>query len=88
MPQLAFPICCRNGIQQYNLKNKDKITTGYHETVTQFYIHVINVAVQKFPQSGVTFEDFMESNSHLEDKHYLLKFYSKQIISSEEAKKK
>jgi len=75
----------KEGIIKFNEKNKERITHGYSETVTMFYIHVINKCVLSMP-AGHTFEDFILCNQHLTDVSYLGNFYSKSLLESAKSK--
>ncbi|KAH9487926.1 hypothetical protein Btru_068306 [Bulinus truncatus] len=46
------------GIQKYNEKNRDKIKTGYHETITMFFIHLVSDAIVTSVNANESFEEF------------------------------
>ncbi|ESP03934.1 hypothetical protein LOTGIDRAFT_230230 [Lottia gigantea] len=73
------------GIQKYNEKNKDKIQTGYHETITMFFIHLVTDAINKVT-SDVSFDDFLRQNQHLLDNSLLFQYYSKETLANSEAR--
>ena len=72
---------------RYNEQNKEKVNRGYHETVTMFYINVINDDLAK--DSGAhaeTFEEFIEQYPDLMDRNLLFKYYSDELINRKKAK--
>ncbi|KAK2180499.1 hypothetical protein NP493_440g02008 [Ridgeia piscesae] len=73
------------GIKNYNEQNKDQISRGYHETVTQFYIHMIADAVSRSDDTDSTFSDFIETNN-LMDRQLLYEYYTDELINSDAAK--
>ncbi|KAF6031380.1 hypothetical protein EB796_010322 [Bugula neritina] len=76
---MATPLI-KTGIQKFNEKNKHKITYGYSETVTKFYIHIISKAISHLPV-GHTFEDFLISNKELTESAYLSTYYSEHVLN-------
>jgi len=74
------------GIQKYNAVNQDKVERGYHETITQFYIHMIDLAV-KTGGIDATFDDFLQNNAHLLRRDLIFDYYRSDCILSEKAKK-
>ncbi|XP_012943143.1 uncharacterized protein LOC101849265 isoform X3 [Aplysia californica] len=74
------------GIQKFNEKNRDKITTGYHETITMFFIHLVSDAIVQSVHANETFEEFLSSNPHLVDKQLLMDYYSPETLKSEAAR--
>ena len=78
----------RNGILRFNAKNSDKISFGYSETITVFYAKMVHQALKNCsPDARRSFEVFLETNSHLLDRNLPLRYYSKEIFASEQAKK-
>lgn len=73
------------GIWRYNEKNKDKVQGGYHETVTQFYTHMVAHAIHE-AGPNIMFEEFLVLSPHLNDRDLLLRYYSEHVIRSQEAK--
>ncbi|KAI0213230.1 hypothetical protein LSAT2_001780 [Lamellibrachia satsuma] len=61
-----------------------QISRGYNETVTQFYIHMIADAISRSHDEEVTFTDFIETNDLL-DRHLLYKYYTDELINSNDA---
>lgn len=80
----AVPLI-KQGILNYNEENKEKITHGYSETVTMFYIHVITKAILCMP-SEHTFEDFLLCNQHLTERDFLSRYYSPAVLTNNESK--
>ncbi|KAH3747523.1 uncharacterized protein LOC127847499 isoform X1 [Dreissena polymorpha] len=83
----AIPMI-RDGIQHYNQVHKDKIKTGYHETITMFYCFVIDDAITNASKPGDTFERFLKRNGHLLDRSLMYKYYSRERFSDPHAKEK
>ncbi len=63
-----------------------QINRGYHETVTLFYIHMVDEALQKLSLPDVTFDEFIVNNSYLTDSQLLFQYYTLQTINSADAK--
>lgn len=74
------------GIQKFNERNRDKIKTGYHETTTMFFIHLVSDAVVQSVNANETFEDFLANNGHLLDKNLLLQYYSLETLQQDSAR--
>jgi flavin reductase (DIM6/NTAB) family NADH-FMN oxidoreductase RutF len=78
----------RDGIQKFNMKNVSKIRTGYHETITQFFIREVDRALTDLTQTRgpsappLSFDEFVECAPHLLDKDYVTRFYSEQLLST------
>ncbi|CAH1794339.1 unnamed protein product [Owenia fusiformis] len=75
----------KNGIQRYNEQNKHLISTGYHETVTKFYIHMVTYAINISSNPDITFEEFLTEHPYLTDRNLLFEYYTKECISSKHA---
>lgn len=80
----------KEGIKKYNVLNGGKNTedSGYHETITEFYIQVL-VRFQLEFVMHTSIEDLLatlESQAFLE-KDYPFRFYSKELLMSREARK-
>ncbi|KAI9249753.1 flavin reductase like domain-containing protein [Phascolomyces articulosus] len=63
----------------------------YHETITSFYIHLVDLALQQQKQSTMVkdeddFFEFMEQFPVLTNRRYIHKFYSPQILKSSKAR--
>ncbi|CAL1542237.1 unnamed protein product [Lymnaea stagnalis] len=74
------------GIQKYNEKNRDKIKSGYHETITMFFIHLVSNAIVSSVNAKETFDEFLVRNKHLMDKNLLFEYYKKETLFQEDAK--
>ncbi|XP_076457505.1 actinorhodin polyketide dimerase-like isoform X2 [Babylonia areolata] len=84
-PQEAVPYI-KLGIQKYNERNREKIKTGYHETITMFFIHLVSKAIKESVDANMTFEQFLKDNQHLTDSRLLLQYYSEDTLFQEEAR--
>ncbi|XP_067936623.1 4-hydroxyphenylacetate 3-monooxygenase reductase component-like [Watersipora subatra] len=82
--EAAIPLIKR-GIMNYNKQNKDKIKSGYSETITMFYIHIIAQALQCMPPNH-TFEDFLQSHTELTSNNYLREYYTSEVLLSPESR--
>lgn len=60
-------------------------TQLYHETITRFWISAVHQAVQG--RTAETFPEFIEWNAELADKNFIYRFYSKEVLLSEDAKR-
>ncbi|RUS91311.1 hypothetical protein EGW08_000925 [Elysia chlorotica] len=76
------------GIQKFNERNQDKVSTGYHETITMFFIHLVSDAIVQSVYANETFESFLTNNGHLLDKDILLQYYSIETLHQELARNK
>ncbi|XP_066291040.1 uncharacterized protein [Branchiostoma lanceolatum] len=76
----------QRGIKKFNEQNKEKVKRGYHETVTQFYIHAVSEAIQKIDCPELTFEEFLVQNPHLMDPQLPLYYYSPDRLNSQDAR--
>src|SRR5579864_465766 len=56
----------------------------YHETMTRFWIRVINLGVRRHPQ--LRFESLLEAEPHLLDKALPFRHWSRELISSPAAR--
>ncbi len=79
----------REDIKSYNSSkgviNDDK--TGYHETLTVFYLQEIQKFIDKLANKAIRVELFNDIvNSELTDKNYPLRFYSAALVYSPEAR--
>ncbi|XP_041364966.1 uncharacterized protein LOC121380213 isoform X2 [Gigantopelta aegis] len=73
------------GIQKFNEQNKDKIKTGYHETITVFFIHMVANAI-KSCNPDMQFHEFLEEHRYLCDGDFMFQYYNKHTLFSEEAR--
>ena len=77
----------RRGIRAYNEANKvvDAPLSGYHETLTQAWLRVVNATIRG-QDPCATSMDFLEAQPHLRVRTLLRVFYSKARMLSPEAK--
>jgi hypothetical protein len=80
----------REGISAYNeaVGGINSDTSGYHETITQFWIWLLNVYWERVAGK----EDLIKAcneflNSNLAVRDIFLKFYSRELLFSKEARK-
>lgn len=59
-------------------------TGGYHETLTQFYVKVIELFVKNMDNPNYTFEEKCEKllNSPIGNREYPLEYYTKELLFS------
>jgi hypothetical protein len=78
----------REGIRAYNAANKipDEPTRGYHETLTMFWLRIIEMTVQEYGPSA-TADEFFEFHPQLSQKKINRLFYSSDLFMSARAKK-
>ena len=78
----------RNGIRAYNSANKipDLPTSGYHETITLFWLRIIQTTVQEYGQL-VTADEFFDFHPQLSQKKNHRLFYSPGLFMSPQAKR-
>ncbi|RUS32578.1 flavin reductase like domain-containing protein, partial [Jimgerdemannia flammicorona] len=91
----AVPLI-KHGIQKYNAANSQKIRTDFNETITSFYIEMIDKAIradqdhriehQSPAQDGDDFFAFLQRFPSLADRKLIYRYYSKETIKSEKAK--
>ena len=84
LPQAVHKI--RDGIKTYNVNNTEY--SGYHETITLFYIHTIANYIVATGVSSLTDETiaaFLQQPFIL--KEYIFSFYSEELLKSKEARK-
>jgi len=78
----------RNGIRAYNAANNvpDEPTRGYHETVTQFWLRIVEATVQQYGQLP-TADEFFDFHPQLSQKKNHRLFYSPGLFMSPAAKR-
>ncbi|MGV3663186.1 MAG: hypothetical protein ACO1TE_23645 [Prosthecobacter sp.] len=78
----------RAGIQAYNAANNvpDEPMRGYHETVTQFWLRIVDMTVQQYG-SLPTADEFFDFHPQLSQKKNHRLFYSPGLFTSPEAKR-
>ena len=97
--QLAFPKI-KDGIIRYNLANAKFVEHGYNETITTFFVHVMELAMNNTNLDAKSEDDcsaattcdeefieFLETFPMLQDKILLQTYYSSEILSSDLAKR-
>jgi hypothetical protein len=75
----------RGGIQRLNLVVLGK-PEGYHETITYAFLRLIDAALREETADG-TFESFCRRHPSLLSPHVLLRYYSKDLLSSPKARR-
>ena len=77
----------QTGIRAYNAAQgiADTPTSGYHETMTQAWLHLVHTTLCQFGPAN-TADEFFDAQSQLSAKRTLLLFYSRDRILSAEAK--
>ena len=78
----------RSGIRALNEAHEvvDAPTRGYHETMTQAWLHLVHVTLNEFGPVA-TADAFLDQHPQLESKRVLLFFYSRDLIMSPRAKR-
>ncbi|KAJ3362038.1 hypothetical protein HDU91_003631 [Kappamyces sp. JEL0680] len=76
----------KQGIQEYNKANADRIKHGYNETITSFFCHLVQLAVEESPEI-TDFICFLEAYPFLDRFSIVFSYYSKERLYSSEAKK-
>ena len=79
----------RTGIRALNAAHRvpDELTRGYHETMTQAWMRLVEVTLCEYGPAGSA-DEFFELNPQLAEKKALRLFYSRERIMSAEAKAK
>ena len=77
----------RDGIRAYNTANNvpDRPNSGYHETITQFWLRIVETTVQQYGQFP-TADAFFDFHPQLSQKKIHRLFYSPDLFKSPEAK--
>jgi hypothetical protein len=77
----------RTGVRAYNRANgiEDTPASGYHETMTCAFMHIIHTTLCQFGAAASS-EEFLDAQSQLSNKRILLLFYSRDRIMSADAK--
>jgi len=78
----------RDGIRAYNAANnvQDMPTSGYHETMTMAWLHIIHATVQVYGPRE-TADEFVDFHPQLGQKKILRLFYSPDLFMSPQAKR-
>jgi hypothetical protein len=71
----------RGGITAYNASNNiiDQPTSGYHETMTQFWLQIIDVTVREYGAMPSA-DEFVDSHPQLSQKKNHRLFYSAELF--------
>ena len=77
----------RDGIRAYNAANQvqDQPTSGYHETMTMAWLHIIHATIQIYGPRA-TADEFFDFHPQLSQKKILRLFYSPELFMSPKAK--
>jgi hypothetical protein len=77
----------RAGVRAFNAAHQlpDLLHSGYHETMTQAWMHLVDVTLREFGP-GENADAFVDKHTQLLSKRALLFFYSRDLIMSAEAK--
>jgi hypothetical protein len=77
----------RTGIRALNAAHSvpDELTRGYHETMTQAWMRLVQVTLCEYGPAGSA-DEFFELHPQLAEKKVLRLFYSRQGMMSAEAK--
>ncbi|HEY4415459.1 MAG TPA: hypothetical protein VGO57_07185 [Verrucomicrobiae bacterium] len=78
----------RDGIRAFNAHNQieDAPTSGYHETMTMAWLHIIWTTIQVYGPKA-TADEFFDSQPQLSQKKILRLFYSPEVFMSAKAKR-
>ncbi|KAL1921698.1 uncharacterized protein VTP21DRAFT_10340 [Calcarisporiella thermophila] len=87
--QVASPLI-KEGIRKYNARNPH-LSHPYHETITSFFIHIIDLAVQadkrRLGDEEVdNFFEFMRRHPNLADRKYIHQYFSQDVLRSERSR--
>jgi hypothetical protein len=80
-PEQAIPKAAA-GIR--NVAKHSGLPTLYHDTITRAWVYVVAAAIGY--SSSRTFPEFIEEHPRLLDKHLLLEHYTKDTLTSSEAR--
>jgi hypothetical protein len=67
-----------------NLARQNGVPTLYHDTITRAWVYAVAAAIGH--SSSTTFAGFIEEHPRLLDKHLLLEHYTKDVLTSSEAR--
>ncbi len=78
----------RDGIRAYNAAHSipDQPTSGYHETITQFWLRIVQTTVQQYGPLPSA-DEFFDFHPQLSQKKNHRLFYSPGLFMSAEAKR-
>lgn len=77
----------RSGIQSYNAAHADRVRTGYHETLTVAFLHLITDAFARTPSEVQSADQFCDANPELLDRDILDRFYSREVLFGDAARR-
>ena len=84
--QLESICLLRSRIITYNhsVGGQNTRTGGYHETLTQFYVKIIEQFLKNLDKPNLTFEEKCEKllSSEIAEREYPLKYYTKELLYS------
>jgi hypothetical protein len=86
----AYPVV-KAGILAFNERNKANITHGFNETITQFFLHVLSLAMAndaKRSKPAEDFEEFLGRYPQLDSFAIVFDYYSKAYLYSDVAKER
>lgn len=72
----------RTGLVALNKKHGALVTVGFHETITWFWLAMLNQVKDDF----TTFEELLANRPDLLSKDLIYRFYSKETLASPRAK--
>jgi hypothetical protein len=76
----------KSGIQRFNQKHQEKLTVGYHETITCFWINIVYSLVEKHFDENLNFEEFLKLENQLLESRLMFDFYSKEVLFQKDAR--
>jgi hypothetical protein len=71
------------GIKKYNTLHEERLSVGFHETLTRFWVQAV---VKRKPRDFDDFESFAKQYPELLDSSTALDFYDRRILFSEQAR--
>ncbi|KAL2916862.1 hypothetical protein HK105_203641 [Polyrhizophydium stewartii] len=78
----------KEGISRYNEANKERVKTGYNETITMFFLRLTSMAIEADGAAAASsdFLDFLARHPMLDDFRFIFQFYSRERLYSAEAR--
>ena len=78
----------REGIQRLNAANRvpENLHSGYHETLTVAWARLVAEAIRRTPPVA-SFDEFLAANPELLEKTFVLRYYSRPLLFSAEARR-
>ncbi|KAI9028224.1 flavin reductase like domain-containing protein [Phycomyces nitens] len=74
----------KHTIRVHSEKNADKLK--YHDTISSFYIHLVNLAIQQDDSDNDDFFGFIERYPALVDRTIIQQYYSSSLLASDKAR--